>query len=101
MERVEKFGRIVYPITSYEGQLDYYEHLNYWSTCVHNTNQRIVPTKEDAEEYARLKAEKSSIFGDFAAKRRCRKLQVYENRYDWRPTKSGDGKFVGLQSPTG
>lgn len=43
MERFDFRGRIVCPITSEEGQKDYYEHLNYWRVCYQNNNPLILP----------------------------------------------------------
>lgn len=101
VERNLIFGRYVVGITSQQGQNNYYEHLNYWRTCVKNTNKRIVPTIEQAEEYIRLKDEKTTCFEPIETRKKYRKLQQYTSQYDWRPTKSYDGELVGLKSPTG
>lgn len=101
MDRIKFHDRYVEAITSPEGQKGYYEHLDYWRSCVRQTNRRISPTKEEAEEYLRLKAENPSIFGDSEMRKKYYKLDHYNRHYDWRPTKTGDAKFVGLISPTG
>lgn len=101
METDKLFGRYVFPITTLKGQRDYYDHMNYWHSCMHNTNHRILPTEEEVKEYLILKDEKPSMFGDLAARKRYKKLQAYENNYDWRPIKSGEPHFIGLVSPTG
>ncbi len=101
MERIHIFGRFVDQITSEQGRNSYYEYLNYWNGCTRNTNIRIKPTKVDAEEYIRLKAEDPSCRGDVETRRKYIMLQQYNSRYDWRPKKSGDDKSVGLVSPTG
>lgn len=99
--KVDKSGRLVAQITSKEGQLHYYDYMNYWRSCVRNTTQRIVPTKEDAEEYIRLKEENPSYFGGLEKRKKYCKLQQYNCRYDWRPQKSGSNGCYGLVSPTG
>lgn len=101
MKRIHSFGRIVDQITSEEGELHYYDYMNYWHSCYVNTNLRIAPTRAQAEEYIKLREEKPSLFGDLTERKRYRKLQAYENNYDWRPKKSGDKHFIGLVSPTG
>ena len=101
MDRIEAFGRIVLPITSIEGQEHYYDYMNTWNSCVVNNNERIRPTREQAEDYMRLREENPSLFGDIQERNRYEKLQVYENRYDWRPIKSGEKHSVGLVSPSG
>ena len=42
MKTVKIFGRYVVPITTMRGQRDYYGHMNYWHSCMHNTNIRIL-----------------------------------------------------------
>ena len=101
METVKLFGRYVIPITTLKGQRDYYDYMNYWRSCIQNTNLRITPTEEDGKEYLTLKNEKPSLFGNLEERKRYRKLQAYENNYDWRPKKSGETHFIGLVSPTG
>lgn len=101
MESVNLFGRDVIPITTMQGQRNYYDHMNYWRSCVHNTNLRILPTEEEVGEYLNLKEEKPSMFGHLAERKRYNKLQAYENNYDWRPYKSGEVHSIGLVSPTG
>lgn len=101
METVKLFGRYVIPVTTLKGQRDYYDHMNYWHSCMQNTNLRITPTEEDSKEYLTLKNEKPSLFGNLDERKRYRKLQAYENNYDWRPKKSGETHFIGLVSPTG
>lgn len=101
MEVLKLFGREVSPITTVQGQKDYYEYMNYWRSCVHNTNLRILPTEEEIGEYLNLKEEKPSMFGLLAERKRYNKLQAYENNYDWRPNKSGEPHSTGLASPTG
>lgn len=103
MNRIDTHGRIVYPVTSEAGQRDYYEHLNYWRVCYANTNPLVVPSREEALEYLSLLAEKKSFLFDKAKEshEKYRRLEAYNTRYDWRPQKSGDDKFVGLISPTG
>ena len=101
METVKLFGRYVIPITTLKGQRYYYDYMNYWRSCTQNTNLRITPTEEDGKEYLTLKNEKPSLFGNLEERKRYRKLQAYENNYDWRPKKSGETHFIGLVSPTG
>lgn len=101
MKTVKLFGRYVFPVTTLKGQRDYYDYMNYWHSCMHNTNLRILPTEEEIKEYLILKEEKPSMFGDLAARKRYKRLQAYENNYDWRPKKSGETHFIGLISPTG
>ena len=101
MEAVKFFGRYVIPITTLKGQRDYYDYMNYWRSCTQNTNLRITPTEEDGKEYLTLKNEKPSLFGNLEERKRYRKLQAYENNYDWRPKKSGETHFIGLVSPAG
>lgn len=101
MESVNLFGRDVIPITTMQSQRNYYDHMNYWRSCCHNTNIRILPTEEEVGEYLNLKEEKPSMFGHLAERKRYNKLQAYENNYDWRPHKSGEAHSVGLVSPTG
>lgn len=62
MERIEFHNRIVSPITSESGQRYYYEHLNYWRVCYHSKNTLILPTKENALEYIRLKSELEKFY---------------------------------------
>ncbi|MDE6488458.1 MAG: hypothetical protein K2L46_04185 [Paramuribaculum sp.] len=103
MERIEFHNRIVSPITSESGQRDYYEHLNYWRVCYHNKNTLILPTKENALEYMRLKSESEKFYlsNDKESRKKLRQYQLYDTQYDWRPQKTrGDG-YVGLISPTG
>ena len=101
MEAVKFFGRYVIPITTLKGQRDYYDYMNYLRSCTQNTNLRITPTEEDGKEYLTLKNEKPSLFGNLEERKRYRKLQAYENNYDWRPKKSGETHFIGLVSPAG
>ena len=101
MKTLELFGRIVCPITSQQGQDTYYDYLNYWRSCVHNTNLRIVPTIEDAKEYLNLKEKNPPIFSNLQERKRYKKLKEYENHFDWRPTKSGTQHNIGLVSPDG
>lgn len=101
MEVIKLFGREVSPITTVQGQKYYYEYMNYWRSCVHNTNLRILPTEEESGEYLNLKEENPSMFGLLAERKRYNKLQAYENNYDWRPNKSGGPHSTGLASPTG
>lgn len=101
MEAIEIFNRIVVPITTTEGQTDYYNHMNYWKSCAHSKNIRIQPTTVEVDEYLKLKEDKPSMFGNLSDRKKYRKLQEYENNYDWRPTKSGKPHFIGLVSPTG
>lgn len=101
VESVNLFGRNVIAITTMLGQRIYYDHMNYWRGCVHNTNLRILPTEEEIGEYLNLKEEKPSMFGFLAERKRYNKLQAYENNYDWRPNKSGEPHSTGLASPTG
>lgn len=101
MKTTKLFGRDVIPITTVQGQRNYYDYMNYWQSCVHNTNLCIPPTEEEVSEYLNLKEEKPSMFGDLSERKKYRKLQEYENNYDWRPTKSGESHFIGLISPDG
>lgn len=103
MNRIQSHGRIVYPVTSEEGQKDYYEHLDHWRVCYANTNPLIVPTQEDVQEYMRLREMENNLWGctDKESRKKLRQLEIYNTQYDWRPRKSGDGTFVGLVSPTG
>ena len=55
-------GRVVYPITSEDGQKGYYVYLNYWRVCYDNTKQLIIPTQEDASEYIKLQAERDKFY---------------------------------------
>ena len=103
MECIEYYGRIVYPITSEEGQMAYYKHLNYWRVCYQNNNQLIYPSLDDAQEYMRLMEMENKLYGctDKGSRKKLRQLNIYNTQYDWRPRKSGDDTFVGLVSPTG
>lgn len=103
MEGIEIFGRGVFPITPLEWQKNYYDHLNHWRVCYQNSNPLIIPTKEDALEYLRLKAEKDKFYfcNDKESRRKYRQLEVYDTQYNWRPQISVDGTFVGIISPTG
>lgn len=101
MESVNLFGRDVIPITTMQGQQNYYDHMNYWRSCIQNTNLRILPTEEEVGEYLNLKEKRPSMFGDLHERKKYRKLQAYENNYDWRPYKSGEAHSIGLVSPTG
>lgn len=101
MKRIYSFGRIVDQITSEEGQLHYYDHMNYRHSCYVNMNLRIAPTRAQAEEYIKIREEKPSLFGDLTERKQYKKLKTYENNYDWRPEKSGDIHSIGLVSPTG
>lgn len=101
MDCIKLFGRYVIPITTLQGQKDYYGYLNYWRSCVHNTNLRIPLTEEEVVEYVNLKEENPSMFGRLEKRNRYNKLQAYENNYDWRPYKSGEAHSIGLVSPTG
>lgn len=101
LPRIEVNGRLVDEITSSEGQAHYYEHLNYWCSCTCNTNQRLLPTRENAEEYIRLRAEGPSRTGNLDMRKKYNKLIMYDNRYDWRPQKSGSDGFYGIVAPTG
>lgn len=103
MKSIKISGRCVAPITSAEGQGDYYEHHNFWRTCYQNTNRLITPTLEEAREYLRLKAEvhKPLSCQDKKSEIIYHKLDIYNSRYDWRPIKSRGNNFVGLVAPTG
>lgn len=103
MNHIENRGRIVYPITSGDGQKDYYEHLNYWRVCYQNNNPLILPSQEDVQEYMRLRKIENKLYcrTDKESRKMLRQFRVYDSQYDWRPRKSGDDKFVGLISPTG
>lgn len=101
METDKLFGRYVVPVTTLRGQRDYYDYMNYWHSCVRNTNLRILSTDEEVKEYLTLKEEKPSMFGKLEERKRYRKLQAYENNYNWRPQKCGEPHKVGLVSPTG
>lgn len=101
METVKLFGRNVVPVTTLKGQRDYYDYMNYWRSCMHNTNLRILPSEKEVKEYLNLKNEKLSMFGSLTERKKYRKLEVYENNYDWRPQKTGDTHNIGLLSPTG
>ena len=101
MKTVKIFEREVIPITTPQGLRNYYDYMNYWHSCVHNTNHRILPTKDEVCEYLNLKEENPSMLGNLAERKKYNKLQAYENNYDWRPKKSGDTHFIGLVSPSG
>lgn len=103
MEYLEYRGRTVYPITSGNGQKDYYEHLNYWRVCYQNNNPLILPSVEDAQEYLRLLEMENKLYcrTDKESRKMLRQFRVYDSQYDWRPRKSGDDKSVGLVSPSG
>lgn len=101
MNGIRLHGRVVWHITTEEGQRDYYDHMNFWSGCVHNTNKRLNPTWDEANEYMTLRSEKPSMFRDLGTRKKYNKLQIYNNRYDWRPQKYKEGKSVGLMSPCG
>ena len=103
MECIEYRGRIVYPITSEDGQKDYYEHLNYCRACYDQTNPLIVPSSGDVQEYLCLLEIENKLYccTDRGVHKKLRQLEVYKTRYDWRPRKSGNGNSVGLISPTG
>lgn len=103
MKRIDFHERIVYPITTVEGQKDYYKHLNYWRVCYQNQKQVRTPSLEDTLEYMKLQTEREAIyFGNDKESRgkKCR-LVAYDTQYDWRPQKSGDDIAVGLISPAG
>lgn len=97
MEWVEYRGRYVSPITSDEGQADYYKHLN------PNNNPLIRPSSDDAQEYMRLREMENKLYccTDKESRKKLSQLKIYNTQYDWRPRKSGDDTFVGLVSPTG
>ncbi len=95
------FGRRVDEITTEQGQRNYYNHMNYWRNCISNDNKCLLPSVHEALEYIRLKDEKPSCYGDLESRRKYLKMKLYDSRYDWRPTKSSDGHFTGLISPTG
>lgn len=101
--RIRVNGRLVDRITSEEGRLHYYDHLKYWRTCVVNTNPVISPTIPQALEYQELKNQKGSLapWGDLEERKRYRKLQLYDSRYDWRPQLSGSEGKHGLVHPDG
>ena len=103
MDALNVIDGTVCSITSEIGQKNYYDHLNHWRVCYQNSNPLIIPTKEDALEYLRLKAEKDKFCfcNDRESRRRYRQLEAYDTQYDWRPKKSGDDIFIGLISPTG
>lgn len=101
MNSIRIHNRIVISITSEDGQRDYYDYMNIWSSCFLNSNKRIVPKIDEAREYLTLKQERPSLFGDLTARKRYNKLQEYNNRYDWRPKKFNVDKSVGLMSPSG
>lgn len=101
MERINIFGRYVCEITSEQGQKKYYDHLNYCRDCKRSMTPRIVPAKEDVEEYLRLKQLNFPCTIDSKKRDGSCKFFEYKNRYDWRPAKSGKEHFVGLVSPTG
>lgn len=101
MECINFHGRWVAQITSEEGQRDYYNHLLYCNNHGQDTILRKTPTKEEATEYLKLKKEKTSLFGSRTERKKFHKLQEYENCYDWRPAKSGNAHFIGLDSPGG
>lgn len=101
LPRIEVNGRLVDEITSSEGQAHYYEHLNYIRTWTRSINKRILPTTKEADEYLRLKAENPSCLGDLEMRKKYNKLNMYDNRYDWRPQKSGSDGFYGIVAPTG
>lgn len=101
LPRIEVNGRLVDEITSSKGQSHYYEHLNYWRSCSHNTNKRLLPTGEEAEEYIRLLAEDPSCIGNLDMRKKYNKLKIYDNRYDWRPQITGSDGFHGIVAPTG
>lgn len=101
--RISVHGRIVDRITSDDGQLHYYDHFNYWRSCVSNTNPVISPTPRQAIEYQQLIAEKDKLdmWGNLDMRRKYRKLALYNCRYDWRPHLSGDEGLRGLILPDG
>lgn len=101
MDRINIYGRTVYPVTTLQGQRYYYDYMNYWHSCMHNTNLRIIPTEDDAREYLNLKEEKPSRSRILEERIRYNKLQTYENNYDWRPKKTGEPHLTGLVSPAG
>lgn len=103
MEWVEYRGRIVYPITSEDGQMVYYKHLNYWRVCYQNNNPLIRPSLDDVQEYMRLREMENKLYSctDTESRKKLRQLNIYKTQYDWRPKKSGDDTFAGLVSPTG
>lgn len=103
MDALNVIDRTVCSITSEIGQKNYYDYLNHWRVCYQNSNPLIIPTKEDALEYLRLKAEKDRFYfcNDKESRRKYRQLEVYDTQYDWRPQISGDETFVGIISPTG
>lgn len=102
METVKLFGRYVVPITTYKGLRDYYVHMNYCGSSMQNRILRHSPTRENAHEYMRLIEDKHPILiADIIRRKRERILNVFENRYDWRPEKYEENNFIGLVSPTG
>lgn len=62
-----------------------------------------MPTKENALEYIRLKAESDKLYftNDKESRKKLRQYKLYDTQYDWRPQKTGDDGAVGLVSPTG
>ncbi len=103
METVKMFGRHIIPITTPQGQREYYDYMNYWRSCVQNQNLRHSPTRENAHEFLRLIEDKHPTLNirDIIRRKRERILNVYENRYDWRPKKYEENNLIGLISPTG
>lgn len=103
MKCIESRGRMVYPITSEEGRMDYYKHLNCWRVCYQNDNPLIRPSLDDVQAYIRLGEMENNLWGytDKESRKKLRQLKIYNTRYDWRPQKSRDDTFVGLISPTG
>lgn len=99
--RIEKNGRLVAEITSRNGQLHYYEHLDYQNSCryIENPPLRIVPSLEEAEDYIRL--ENKIHFGNNGDKIENNRYNNYRYKYDWRAQLTGQEGARGLVTPNG
>lgn len=99
--RIEKNGRLVAEITSRIGQLHYYEHLVYQNSCRYKENPplRIVPSREEAEDYIRLK--NKIRLGNLGDKIENKRYYTYRYKYDWRAQLTGQKGARGLVTPNG
>ena len=99
--RIEQNGRLVAEITSRNGQLHYYEHLDFQNSCryMENPPLRIVPSFEEAEDYIRLENKVGS--GNIGNKIENNRYNSYRYKYDWRAQLTGQEGARGLVTPNG
>lgn len=99
--RIDKNGRLVDEVTSDVGRRHYYEYLDYQRSCRYRDNPplRIVPTREEAEDYVRLEEKYGcGIGGD---PKEYNRYYNYRYKYDWRTQLTGEEGARGLVSPDG